>query len=123
MLKLLLLVIIHDMILATGQTVIKRGMHTATDVSVRSFASILGFIGFCVTNKRILSGLALNTISLTIWLIILSFADLSMAYPFDSLQYIVIAFFAKNFLKEEVQGLRWLGIVLIVVGVTVVGLK
>ena len=123
MLKLLLLVIIHDMILATGQTVIKRGMHTAVDISVRSFASILGFIGFCVTNKKILSGLALNTISLAIWLIILSFADLSMAYPFDSLQYIVIAFFAQFFLKEEVRGLRWAGIALIVVGVTVVGLR
>lgn len=123
MLKLLLLVIIHDTILSTGQTLIKRGMDTAEDVKLTSFRSILRFVGFCVTHSTILSGLALNTISLTIWLIVLSFADLSLAYPFDSLQYIVIAFFAMIFLKEEVRGLRWVGILLIVAGVTIVGLK
>lgn len=123
MLKLLLLVIIHDTILSTGQTLIKRGMDTAEDVKLTSFRSILRFIGFCVTRGSILSGLALNTISLIIWLTILSFADLSLAYPFDSLQYIVIAFFAMIFLKEEVRGMRWVGILLIVAGVTIVGLK
>jgi drug/metabolite transporter (DMT)-like permease len=123
MLKLLLFVLIHDTILATGQTFIKRGMNNLHDVNVLSFASVLGFIRFCVTNGSILSGLALNTMSLAIWLMILSFADLSMAYPFDSLQYIVIALFAQIFLKEEVRGLRWVGILLIVVGVSIVGMK
>jgi drug/metabolite transporter (DMT)-like permease len=123
MLKLLLLILIHDIILASGQTFIKHGMDTVENVNLRSLRSILSFIKFCVTQGRILSGLALNTISLTIWLVILSFADLSQAYPLDSLQYIVIAFFSMIFLKEEVRGLRWAGILLIVVGVTVVGLK
>lgn len=123
MLKLLLLVIIHDVILSTGQTLIKRGMNTAEDVKLTSLRSILRFIGFCVTHGTILSGLAFNTISLIIWLTVLSFADLSLAYPFDSLHYIVIAFFAMTFLKEEVRGLRWVGILLIVAGVTIVGLK
>lgn len=123
MIRLLLFVLIHDAILATGQTFIKHGMDTVEDVKVTSPASILRFIKYCLTRREILSGLALNTTSLAIWLIILSFADLSLAYPFDSLQYIVIAFFAMIFLKEEVRGLRWVGILLIVVGVTVVGMK
>jgi len=123
MLKLLLLILIHDIILASGQTFIKRGMTTVEDVNLMSLRSILNFIKFCLTQGNVLSGLALNTISLTIWLVILSFADLSQAYPLDSLQYIVIAFFSVIFLKEEVRGLRWAGILLIVVGVTVVGIK
>ncbi|MDD5680429.1 MAG: EamA family transporter [Candidatus Omnitrophica bacterium] len=123
MLRLLLFILIHDTILATGQTFIKQGMDTVEDVNLLSPRSILRFIRFCITRVEILFGLGLNTISLTIWLIILSFADLSQAYPLDSLQYIVIAFFAKTFLKEDMHWLRWVGIALIVVGVAVVGIK
>lgn len=122
MVKLLLLILLHDTILASGQTLIKRAMHALEDINLMSLRGIWFFTKFCATNLRIWSGLALNTTCLLIWLIILSFADLSQAYPLDSLQYIIIAVFAKVFLKEKVCPLRWIGIAVIVIGVIIVGI-
>ena len=123
MLKLLLLILLHDTILANGQTLIKLAMHTLDEMDLTSIRGIWFFTKFCATNPRIWSGLALNSTALLIWLIILSFTDLSQAYPLDSLQYILIAVFAKVFLKEKVCFLRWLGIAVIVTGVIIVGIK
>lgn len=123
MLKLLLLILIHDIILANGQTLIKRGMQTLQEINLMSLRGIWQFIQFCTTNLKIWSGLALNTTSLLIWFVILSFADLSQAYPLDSLQYIIIAVFSIVFLKEKVSLQRWLGIAVIVIGVIIVGIK
>jgi len=123
MARLLLLILIHDIILANGQTLIKRGMQTLEEINLMSLRGIWQFIKFCTTNLKIWSGLGLNTTSLLIWFVILSFADLSQAYPLDSLQYIIIAVFSKVFLKEKVSLLRWLGIAVIVIGVIIVGIK
>jgi len=123
MAKLLLLILIHDIILANGQTLIKRGMHTLEEINLTSLRGIWQLIKFCTTNLKIWSGLALNTTSLLIWLVILSFADLSKAYPLDSLQYIIITVFSIVYLKEKVSLQRWLGIAVIVIGVIIVGVK
>lgn len=123
MAKLLILILIHDIIMANGQTLIKRGMQTLGEINLMSLRGIWQFIKFCATNLKIWSGLGLNTTSLLIWLVILSFADLSQAYPLDSLQYIIITVFSIVFLKERVSPLRWLGTAVIVMGVIIVGLK
>lgn len=123
MLKLILLILIHDTILASGQTFIKQAMNTLGDVDMRSFKGILYFIKFCVTRTKIWAGFSLNTVSFMFWLVILSIADLSLAYPLDSLHYIVAAFLAKFTLKENIGWLRWAGILLVVLGVSVVSFK
>ncbi|MBF0494920.1 MAG: hypothetical protein HQL28_07335 [Candidatus Omnitrophica bacterium] len=123
MVKLLLFILMHDLILACGQTTIKKSLNTLGGMSIASPLGILHFLKTCLRDAKIWLGLGLNTVSLFIWLVILSFADLSQAYPLDSMQYIIIAIFAKNYLKEEVNVMRWTGIFLIVIGVTIVGLK
>lgn len=123
MIKLIVLILIHDIILANGQTLIKQAINTAGDVRLATLRGMLYFIRFCATHIKIWSGLALNTTSLAIWLVILSFTDLSLAYPLDSLHYIVITLFAKLFLKERVDRIRWAGVILVVIGVSVVGIR
>jgi drug/metabolite transporter (DMT)-like permease len=123
MVKLLLLILFHDLILANGQTLIKRGMQTLGDVNLMSPAGLWHFLKFCATNIKVWSGLALNSVSLCLWIIILSFADLSQAYPLDSMQYVIIAILAKFSLKEKVSPLRWTGIAVIVIGIIIVGIK
>lgn len=123
MIKLLLLILLHDTILANGQTLIKSAMRGLEETNLRSLRGIWFFTKFCAASPRIWSGLALNTTSLLIWLVILSFADLSQAYPLDSLQYILIAIYAQVFLKENVGLLRWVGIAVIITGVIITGIK
>ncbi|MGE4357225.1 MAG: EamA family transporter [Candidatus Omnitrophota bacterium] len=52
-----------------------------------------------------------------IWLMVLSRAELSYAYPMLSLGYIMIVFLSWIIFKENVSFWRWLGIILISFGV------
>jgi drug/metabolite transporter (DMT)-like permease len=122
MVKLFILVLIHDIILAFGHTFIKQGVSCLGDRSIRSIRGILYFIKYCVTRAKVWLGFSLNTVSFFIWLIILSFADLSLAYPFESMHYIMVTILAKVYLREKVNGLRWAGILLVVTGVAIVSL-
>jgi undecaprenyl phosphate-alpha-L-ara4N flippase subunit ArnE len=60
---------------------------------------------------------------LCIWLFVLSQVDLSFAFSADSMHYIFIAITSRFILKEKVCLKRWIGIVLIVVGIMVVSLS
>jgi uncharacterized membrane protein len=52
---------------------------------------------------------------------LLSWADLSYVMPVTAIGYVVTAFAGKFFLGELVSPMRWVGIVLITAGVTLVG--
>jgi drug/metabolite transporter (DMT)-like permease len=68
-------------------------------------------------------GLALFGISSMFWLVVLSRVDLSLAYPMVGLSYVVIVMFAAFLLHENVPPLRWVGVVVIAIGIALVGLS
>jgi len=115
--------LVHDTIHATGQMFIRRGMRDMEDIKFMSFRGIWKFLKFSMTNRHIWTGLSLNSIGLVLWLLILSFADLSLAFPLDSIQYLIITIFAIFFLKEKVNRLQWVGIIIIIIGLVLVGLQ
>jgi drug/metabolite transporter (DMT)-like permease len=51
---------------------------------------------------------------------VLSRTSLSFAYPFASLTYVVIVVVDRLVLGEEVPGLRWAGVALIIAGILAV---
>jgi len=63
---------------------------------------------------------------LALWLLsnlsLLSWADLSYALPVTSIAYVIAAILGRVFMGDEISWLRWTGIVLIVIGATIVGL-
>ena len=65
-------------------------------------------------------GLGLFVASAGAWLIVLSKASLSFAYPFVSLTYALILLFDRFVLQESVSPLRWAGVVLIMAGIVLV---
>jgi drug/metabolite transporter (DMT)-like permease len=52
----------------------------------------------------------------------LSIADISFVLPFTAMSYLFVAALARFFLHEDVSPTRWLGAIIIVIGVIVVGL-
>lgn len=68
---------------------------------------------------------ALGVILLIFWTLthmaLLSWADLSYVMPVTAMGYVLTAFAARVFLGENVSVARWIGIVLVTVGVTLVG--
>lgn len=86
-----------------------------------------GQIGFgtgmilAVFHPLVFIGLTLYFISAMFWIIALSKTDVSYAYPFASLGYVIVALISWLFLNEQIKTLRIIGIAVIILGVYIVG--
>ncbi|NDQ57614.1 MAG: EamA family transporter [Acidipila sp.] len=65
-------------------------------------------------------GLLLMAVAFFSLLLLLSWENVSFAVPVTALSYVIAAVGAKFLLREEVSGLRWLGVGMVVVGVSLV---
>jgi drug/metabolite transporter (DMT)-like permease len=70
-----------------------------------------------IAEKFVVIGIALYAIATLLWLVVLSKEELSFAYPMLAIGYILIAIFGKIFFGENVTFVRFLGILLISIGV------
>lgn len=71
----------------------------------------------------VFTGMALYAITAVLWIIILSQAELSYAYPFMATSYAIVALLSYLVLKEKIKPLRLAGIIVIIAGVVLVGLS
>ena len=65
-------------------------------------------------------GFAMYGLSAVSWLIVLSRLDLSTAYPFLALNFVLIALVGRFVLGEDISLARWAGLLLICIGIVVV---
>jgi uncharacterized membrane protein len=68
----------------------------------------------------VLVGTLVYVVSILLWLYSLSKVDLSFAYPFAALSHVLIALASWLLLGEQVPLQRWIGILVICVGLVVV---
>jgi multidrug transporter EmrE-like cation transporter len=102
-----------------GQLVLKYGMTQMgpLSVSVGQVPLLLWRIG---TNLFVVGGLLIYVSGTFFWLIALSRVDLSYAYPFASLSYVLIFFASWFVLNEPISLLRLMGMLVICVGVLLI---
>ncbi|ABK18797.1 EamA family transporter [Syntrophobacter fumaroxidans] len=115
-----LLVLIIVVSNAAGDVLITRGMKQIGEVASISPRELLSVAGRVFTNLSFLSGVASLAVSFFAFLAVLSWADLSFVVPATSLVYVVTIIGARFVLKEEVNGLRWAGTLLVCMGVALV---
>lgn len=65
----------------------------------------------------IVAGVLISVVYFFLWLIVLSWAEVSWALPMNAVEYIFVSLLAIFFLKEKVVPIRWLGIGFITAGV------
>jgi multidrug transporter EmrE-like cation transporter len=115
-----LLILLSISIAVGGQMLLKIGINR---IGVLSFSSLVGFRHFLlgiIKSPLVMSGLFLYIISAAIWLVVLSAVDLSFAYPFLGFTYVLVLVFSKFILKEDVSLIRWIGTIIITIGVIVI---
>ena len=71
------------------------------------------------TNMYLLSGMFSYGISIVLWMIVLSKVNVSLAYPFLSVGYVVTAVLAYLIFKEPLTVQKILGIAIICLGVVI----
>jgi len=109
------LVLISVLLGVFGQLSLKQGMKNVGNFEIKDFASSKIFK--LIEEKFVIIGIVLYTIATLFWLVILSKAELSFAYPMLALGYVLITVFSKIFFNENVTMIRFLGVLLISVGI------
>lgn len=99
---------------AAAQIMLKKGMLALGPLSMDG--GIVSTILRVVFNPWVFLGLSTFVISMASHLAVLSRVELSFAYPFLSLAYVVVAAYAFFVFKEDVNSLRIAGIGFICLG-------
>ncbi|MCJ7471663.1 MAG: EamA family transporter [Actinobacteria bacterium] len=120
LLSSVLLILLSISIAVTGQVLLKIGIDRIGINGFGSMKALTGLFSGIIKSPMVLTGLFLYFISAAIWLVILSTVDLSFAYPFIGLSYVIVLILSKFILKEEVNPLRWAGAFIITVGVVII---
>jgi drug/metabolite transporter (DMT)-like permease len=98
---------------AIGDSLLSRGMKSFGEVSPQQILQIFA----AVLNPWVFVGIFFLLAFMAAYLTALSWADLTYVLPATAFGYVFIALIAKFFLHDQVSTMRWLGIVLISVGV------
>jgi multidrug transporter EmrE-like cation transporter len=102
---------------ATGQVMLKHGMQVAS----ARVADAGGSLALrAATSPWVLLGLVVFGVSAVAWLAALARVPLSVAYPFNSLGYVLILTASIVVLHERASVLTWVGTVMVVSGLVIV---
>jgi uncharacterized membrane protein len=74
-----------------------------------------------IRNWKLFLGGSFYLASTVPFLIAIKYGELSLLYPFASLSYVWVVLLSMFFLKEKMNVWKWLGIVLIIFGVSYIG--
>lgn len=88
----------------------------------KASAKKLSSISSLMKNYHLFGGVALYAIGTILFIPALKGGDLSVLYPFVALTYIWVSLLSVKFLGEKMNLIKWMGISLIIVGVSFIGI-
>lgn len=116
MIKLLLILLAGLLCEALGVVLLSRGLKEAGAPDPLTLGEVLRFLPRALANIHLWMGVALEAVFFGTLMYLLSRGDVSFVWPLTSLGLVLTTLSARFLLHEHVSGLRWVGIVLIVLG-------
>lgn len=114
--SLLAILIAALIIESIGVVYTSLGLKTLPRVERYTARSILRLAGSALVNRHIVLGVVLQALFFFALLYLLSQGDVSFIWPLTALSFVFTTFAARAFLGEKIPRLRWLGLLLIVIG-------
>ncbi len=105
---------------AIGGVLLKLGATKIGQPEISSLEQLFDFLIKLFTSYQVLIGIFLYFLSAVAWAYLLTKLDLSFVQPILALTYVVTPILAIFIIGENVSLMRWLGILVIVVGVFIV---
>jgi drug/metabolite transporter (DMT)-like permease len=104
---------------AAGQVLLKQGMNQLGPVTIAA-NQLLRLAWSLATNLYVVVGLGIYMLGVVFWLAALSRVDLSFAYPFASLSYVLMLLVSWGIFNEKISVLRLVGTLVICAGVLII---
>ena len=104
-----------------GNVLLGKGMKRIGTVSIGTIAGVVDLLSRVLTSCTIWLGIGSLITFFLAYMLVLSWADYSYVQPASSVAYGMVALLAHFMLREVVTPMRWMGVLLICLGVLVVG--
>jgi EamA-like transporter family len=119
--KTYLLILLMVIFGPLGNVLLGKAMKRIGPASLGSAADVLDLLSRVLTSGTIWLGIGSLLTFFVAYMLVLSWADYSYVQPASSVAYAMVALLAHFMLREVVTPLRWLGVLIICLGVLVVG--
>ncbi len=119
-LKFIPLILFSVALNASAQLFLRKGMPNVSLVTNQGVLELAQGALRIVFNPWVFSGLSCYAISIVLWMYVLSKVQVSFAYPFLSVGYVIVVGAAYLFFREPVSVMKLAGITLICAGVVLV---
>ena len=116
MTKLLLILFVGLVFETMGVVLLSQGLKRLEGPKNYSVGEIGRLVGRAVTSKKIVVGVAFEAVFFICLLMMMSRADVSFVWPLTSLTFVFSTIAARFYLHEQIDALRWGGVLLIVLG-------
>jgi bacterial/archaeal transporter family protein len=107
---------------AASDVLIARGARRVKSLFAFKLSEITVIARRIMSNVDLLSGVLMAAASFFAFLIVLSWADLSLVLPATSLSYVIATLGSKIVLRERINRLRWTGTFFVCAGVALISL-
>ena len=114
--KLLLILFVALTFETMGVILLSKGLKDLRGPESYSLIEIAKLVGRFLTSKNIILGVAFEAVFFIGLLIMMSNADVSFVWPLTSLTFVFSTLAARFYLHEQIDALRWTGVLLIVLG-------
>ncbi len=121
MAKLIVFLLFALTLEAVGVVLLSQGLRQIGDLQQITFGEVARVVGRGLANSSILLGILFETIFFAALLIMLKNWDVSLIWPLTSLGFVLTTLAAKYIRHEDITALRWSGVVLIMIGASLVG--
>jgi len=118
-LKIFLIIIFADILESAAEIFFKKSA-LATGISDITVRNLFPFVFKMFSSPILWIGIFIYIFNFLLWMAIYSRTELSVAFPVGSVIYIIVPIFSMFFLHENVTLTRWLGILVICVGIYLV---
>lgn len=116
MARLLLILLVGLVFEAIGVVLLNQGIKQVGSLERVTVSEVARVVKRSVTNPRILWGVFCEALFFLCLLVLMSRSDVSFIWPLTSLGFVLTTVAAHFYLKEHVSGLRWCGVLLIMLG-------
>lgn len=111
------LILLSVLLNCAAQLLIRKGMLIEGEVGMQT---MLSHVGSMLTNLWLWGAMFCYAVSILLWMSVLSKVEVSYAYPFLSVGYVLSAVAGYAFFNENISPIRIVGIVVICIGVILI---
>lgn len=116
MLKLLLILLVGLVFESTGVVLLKKGIMQVGEMHGVTLTEVLRVTKAGATNPQILLGVFFEALFFLCLVILMGRSEISFLWPLTALSFVFATLAAIIFLGERVSPMRWVGVILIVIG-------